>query len=743
MFETMRFKTQLYALSGLLLALLALTALAGTIRIGGGEDGQTARGAAEFVAPLAEILNTVQGNQAEQAIQLERAFRHVGTGKGGANRPKDITQRLEEESGRSTGMKVDRGLGRGDDAGKKSPGVGNEERREGMDASADGVSRAEAEFRRAGQQVNDGLRKGQDLIRDAAGSSGRGQERGSVDWQTMADHWKAVERESGDFSKLGGYVFELLRSGRQADATELVEKLVSRKRDLERAMEQPQGDLRQLTQEALGGGARQGRSSLLWPLALGVVALLVGAVFSSLMIRAILNNLGGEPTEIRAMAEAIAAGNLLLESPAGGSQQGKLYKSVRRMADTLHEMLKGVSQDAARLHQVGKELLAASREMSTGTSQLNLQTGKSAGSVAEMATKVETVLSTTERMSSNMRTVSASAEQISANMNTISSAAEEANVNLSSVAQSGERANRNMEQVRDASQRTGNSVDTVASSVEELTASISEVRSRCESASREADEAKRNAQDTFSVMQKLGVSAQEIGKVVAVISNIAEQTNILALNASIEAAGAGEAGKGFAVVANEVKELARQTSEATRMISEKIGQIQDTTNAAGIATQQVGEIIKRLSGANSEILQAVDEQSRTVADISHSMVEVSAETAAVTKRVVDASAGIGEVSRNVQEISAGIDEVTRNVVEASSGVDGMTQSIVEVSSISGEISNHIAETSQVSAAVARGIGEVKEAVERIEKTGKTVEKHVETIASITAGLDRTLGQLRL
>ncbi|MEO5364668.1 MAG: methyl-accepting chemotaxis protein, partial [Magnetococcus sp. DMHC-8] len=92
-------------------------------------------------------------------------------------------------------------------------------------------------------------------------------------------------------------------------------------------------------------------------------------------------------------------------------------------------------------------------------------------------------------------------------------------------------------------------------------------------------------------MQKLGVSAQEIGKVVAVISNIAEQTNILALNASIEAAGAGEAGKGFAVVANEVKELARQTSEATRMISEKIGQIQETTTAAGVATQQVGEII--------------------------------------------------------------------------------------------------------------------------------------------------------
>lgn len=724
MLGTMRFKTQLYLLVGLLLAMLVLTALVGLIRIGGGGERGASVGS---VVLLMDMLHTIRTAQSDQAVQLERALRYSS---GGVAKQKESTSRSGEETTRLS-SRLGRGEGRDAQARDKTAAT--------MDTES--VHATEGSFQGLSEQVGGWLKKSQELVQEAADRAGTG--RAALVWQPIQDYLKTVGKESGDYNKLGVYVFEMLRTGRQAEAIELTEKLILKKNGLEQTIEHALLEVRKVAQNPLGDFAQQEQPPMLWSLLFALAILTVGVIVSFVMIQAILKNWGCEPTELRYIFEALAQGNLLVEMDGLGHQKTGVVKSIRKMVEGLHTMFQEIVQETTKLTQTSGELLGSVREMSSGAAQLTTQTAASAEAVTEMSTSMETLYATTNRMSDNMRIVSGSAEQISANMNTISSAAEEANVNLNSVAQSSERASRNMEQVQDASQRTNNSVNTVASSVEQLTASISEVRIRCEKASQEADEAKRNAQDTFGVMQKLGSSAQEIGKVVAVISNIAEQTNILALNASIEAAGAGEAGKGFAVVANEVKELARQTSEATRMISEKIGQIQETTTAAGQATQQVGEIIKRLSGANGEILQAVDEQSNTVAAISHSMVDVSAETAAVTKRVVDASTGIGEVSRNVQEIAAGIDEVTRNVVEASAGVDDITQSIVNLSSVSGELSRHISGTSQVAAVVAKGIVEVKWTVDVIGKKSKAVSKHVETMTTITAELDRALSRLQL
>ncbi|MBF0176030.1 MAG: hypothetical protein HQL63_04180 [Magnetococcales bacterium] len=139
--------------------------------------------------------------------------------------------------------------------------------------------------------------------------------------------------------------------------------------------------------------------------------------------------------------------------------------------------------------------------------------------------------------------------------------------------------------------------------LEEAQALVDALYRKAEETNRELEQAIQHARSNFAVIEKLAVSSQEIGKAVKVIKNIAGQTNMLALNASIEAAGAGEAGKGFAVVANEVKDLSRQTAEATNMIAERVDEIQSNASEATSTAREMIQSIQRISAANSEIFQ--------------------------------------------------------------------------------------------------------------------------------------------
>ncbi|MGB0722403.1 MAG: methyl-accepting chemotaxis protein [Gammaproteobacteria bacterium] len=237
--------------------------------------------------------------------------------------------------------------------------------------------------------------------------------------------------------------------------------------------------------------------------------------------------------------------------------------------------------------------------------------------------------------------IAVSAEQASHNVNTMAAASEEMTSNIANV-------NRNLGEVNA-------SVSTVASALEEMTASLNDVRKRCDVASNEARNAVDHTEASGAVMEQLSQSAKEIGKVVDVINAIADQTNMLALNAAIEAAGAGEAGKGFAVVANEVKELARQTADATRMISAQIEEIQVKTGEASSASVEVSNIIGRIDTATNEITQAVDEQTTTTNEIARSMGNVAH--------------AAEEVTRSAQELEGAAQEVARSAAEAASSTD--------------------------------------------------------------------------
>ena len=148
-------------------------------------------------------------------------------------------------------------------------------------------------------------------------------------------------------------------------------------------------------------------------------------------------------------------------------------------------------------------------------------------------------------------------------------------------------------------------------------------------------------------------AAARIGDVVALINTIAEQTNLLALNATIEAARAGEAGRGFAVVASEVKALAEQTSKATGEIGQQIAGIQAATEESVGAIRAISGTIEKLSEISSTIAAAVEEQGAATQEISRNVQQAAQGTQQVSTNISDVQRGASETgSASSQVLSA-------------------------------------------------------------------------------------------
>jgi methyl-accepting chemotaxis protein len=182
---------------------------------------------------------------------------------------------------------------------------------------------------------------------------------------------------------------------------------------------------------------------------------------------------------------------------------------------------------------------------------------------------------------------------------------------------------------------TSEGAQTAAAAVEEMSASVQEIANSATQAVTVAREAVTAAGTASDRVAQLDLSSQEIGVVVKLITSIAEQTNLLALNATIEAARAGEAGKGFAVVASEVKELARETADATQRITQMIGTLQEDSSHVTTALTAITDLIHQISDAQTSIAGAVEEQSATTNEISRSVNDV-AQTAEATTHDISA-----------------------------------------------------------------------------------------------------------
>jgi methyl-accepting chemotaxis protein len=295
------------------------------------------------------------------------------------------------------------------------------------------------------------------------------------------------------------------------------------------------------------------------------------------------------------------------------------------------------------------------------THQLGITSG---GELAEIASAVD-------QTATGMRTA---IEVIGHNAEAVVRAAEEQLTSSHAMSANAEETSAQANVVAAAAEEISRNVQTVASAAEEMTASIREVARQGHEAASAATQGVKLAQSANATIAKLDQSGAEIGNVVKVINSIAEQTNLLALNATIEAARAGEVGKGFAVVANEVKELAKETAKATHEISTKIRAIQEATQAAVAAINEVTASNAQINDIQNRIASAVEEQTVTTREIG--------------RNVTEAAKGSAEIARNISGVAEAARNTSTGAHRADAAARELSRMAAEVTQLVGQFKCH-------------------------------------------------------
>ena len=348
--------------------------------------------------------------------------------------------------------------------------------------------------------------------------------------------------------------------------------------------------------------ARSSATSSMWWLSLVTLAVTLGV---GLMVFVIAQGITKPLNQALDFAEKIASGNLTVELESVREDEiGRLMLTLNRMGNNLREVMLGLGSNAATLTDSSIDLSETATQMATGADKTTHQ--------------ASTVAAATEEMSVNMGNIASSTDQMTSG------------------------------------------ISAVATSIDEMSTSIVEIAKNAEKASAETVEAYRLAQTSNENIQQLGEAAEKIGTVIETIQDIAEQTNLLALNATIEAARAGDAGKGFAVVATEVKELSRQTAEATEDIRSRIEGIQSSTTKAVDSILQISEVIDQVSGVSKTIASAVEEQSITAKEISQNINKTSEAAKTVSVAVAESATATQEITENITHVNTNTQENSAN-----------------------------------------------------------------------------------
>ncbi len=306
-----------------------------------------------------------------------------------------------------------------------------------------------------------------------------------------------------------------------------------------------------------------------------------------------------------------------------------ISRPIRRLLDRFQDIAEGEADLTRRVEVAGND------EIGMLGKSFNLFASRIQEDMKAVGDKADVLAHSADDMRSLSQQIASANEETSAQAGMVSTAAEQVSANVQSV----------------------------ATATEELNANTREIAANASEAAQVATRAVEIAGETKETFDQLGESGTTIGSVVKVIYAIAEQTNLLALNATIEAARAGEAGRGFAVVADEVKKLANQTAQATEEISSTAEAIGNHTRVAGDAIGEISAIIRQIHDIQTTIASGVEEQTATTAEIAHAVTEAATGSSEIAERIAGIAAAVQQTAAASSSSHEGADRLAAMAAE--------------------------------------------------------------------------------